>query len=558
MIKVFIAVLAHLFVYAPALVAQQSSVIILRGVSIVGLSGSEDQTGRDIVIEGGKIRSIVATSKAARNDAQIIDLTGRWIMPGLIDTRVHLAEKSLQWPQDEIEFRDLLACGVTTVLDVGGRLENVQEVAKRSAEAGWIGPRVLHCGSAFFGERLAQKDSAAQRFIFKNGKDVAAAVNQIKKSGAVGIMLECNLPAKIARAAIQTAQAKGMLVTAHPGVMSFGEAAASGVELIHGISSFATDFIGGGDREKLVKNKDTATTLLYAWEKVNPTRHGRQKIDKLTALGTFMAPSLAKDTRYLDYYAPSARSEQVQATRKKYVEVMRLAYQAGIPLIAGSDYSTNENDRVCIIDELRAWVEAGFESRVALEAATKNAAHPLRLAETVGQVDPGYVADLLVLAGNPAGDIRHLEKPVMVVRNGVAYPIEQLLTDEVRWRRDKRAIRAVLERQVIAWNEKDLRRFMQGYWQNDNLIFASGGEVMRGWQSALDRYLKNYDTAAKIGRLNFRIEQIDSLGDGWAKVFGEWEVTRAMEKLSGLFTLIMERQAEGWRIVHDHTSSAAK
>jgi ketosteroid isomerase-like protein len=195
---------------------------------------------------------------------------------------------------------------------------------------------------------------------------------------------------------------------------------------------------------------------------------------------------------------------------------------------------------------------------VALEAATKNAAHPLRLAETVGQVDPGYVADLLVLAGNPAGDIRHLEKPVMVVRNGVAYPIEQLLTDEVRWRRDKRAIRAVLERQVIAWNEKDLRRFMQGYWQNDNLIFASGGEVMRGWQSALDRYLKNYDTAAKIGRLNFRIEQIDSLGDGWAKVFGEWEVTRAMEKLSGLFTLIMERQAEGWRIVHDHTSSAAK
>jgi hypothetical protein len=48
------------------------------------------------------------------------------------------------------------------------------------------------------------------------------------------------------------------------------------------------------------------------------------------------------------------------------------------------------------------------------------------------------------------------------------------------------------------------------------------------------------------------------MGNEWAKVFGSWEVTRANEKLSGLFTLILQQRLEGWKIVHDHTSSGSK
>ena len=556
MIKLFIAALSCLLIGAPELLAQSSPAVILRGVSIVGLSGSEDQTNRDIIIEGGKIRSIVGAGKAGRNDAQIFDLSGRWVMPGLIDTRVHLAEKNVQWPQEEIEFRSLLASGATTVVDAGGRLDVVQDIVKRSVEPGWIGPRVLHCGSALWGERIAGMDSASQRFILKNAREVSAAVAQLKKSSAVAIMLGRNLPTKIAKPAIEAAQANGLLAMAEPGVMSFSEAAGNGADFVHTVSSFATDFVGGGDREKLVKERSAG--LLYAWEKINPARNGRPKIDKMATLATCFTPTLASELNYLTNYTPSTRSQQVAALQKKYAEILRLAYDAGVPLIAGSNYSTHENDRVGIVDEIRAWVQAGLDPRVALEGATNNAALALRLSESLGQVEPGFIADLLVLDGNPATDIRHLEKPVMIVRNGVAYPAEQLLTEEVRRHRNERAIRAVLRRQEIAWNEKDIRRYMYGYWQNENLVFASGGDITRGWQPTLDRYLKNYDTTAKIGRLTLRVEKIDLMGDDWAKVLGEWQVQRPSEQLSGLFTLVLQRQPEGWKVVHDHTSLAGK
>lgn len=548
-----IAVVVDLSIAISSLLAQPSSVLVLRGVSIVGLSGSADQSGRDIIIEGNKIRAVVAGGRAQMAEAQVIELAGRWVMPGFIDMHVQLAAKDIDWAREEDEFHDLLASGVTTVFDHGGREEVLQELAMRSRDASWVGPRVLHCGSALWGEPPAGGDSASQRQVVRNATETDAAVARIKKSGAVAVKIERNLPAKTAKAAIAAARSQGLLVVAAPGAMSFTEAAENGVDMLQSLSSFATDFVGGGQRQKLAKV--WSPDFIDAWEKVNPLRNVRQKVDKLASLGTYFVPDLAGEMNYLDEYAPSARAPQVAALRKKYADVMRLAYAAGVPLIAGSTYSTAGNERITIVDELRAWVRAGLDSRLGLEAATINAAHALRMAESLGQIAPGCVADLVVLAGNPAADISYLQNPVMVLRDGKAYPAGQLLTVELRRRRDERAIRALLERQEIAWNEHDLRRFMQGYWQSDNLVFASGGAVQRGWQATLDRYLKTYDSPAKMGRLSFRIQQIDFMGDDHAKVLGEWKVTRASDQLAGLFTLILQRLPEGWKIMHDHTSS---
>lgn len=542
-----------LFVAASSLLAQQSPVVVLRGVSIVGLSGSADESGRDIIIEGNKIKAILASGRSERGQAQVIDMAGRWVMPGLIDTHVHIAEKDIEWPAAADEFRDLLASGVTTILDVGGRLQALEDLAARSGDPSWLGPRILHCGSPLLGERVAADDSASQRYVVGNPTEAGVAIGEVAKRGAVGIKLGRNLPAKIAKAAIAAARSRGLLSVAEPGTMSFSEAAENGVDILQGLSTFATDFVSGGQRQKLAA--EWSPHFLDAWEKVNPLRNSRQKVTKLASLGSYFAPALASELNYLDHYAPSARGQQVAALRKKYADIMRQAYDAGVALIAGSNYSTRENERVTLIDELWSWAQVGLDTRVALEAATINAAHALRISATVGQVAPGYVADLLVLAGNPAQDVSHLRTPVAVVHDGKVYPVEQLLTPEGHRQRHGRALRAVLERQQLAWNEYDLPRFMQGYWQSEDLIFASGGDVRRGWQATLERYLKTYDSPAKTGRLTFRIQQIDFMGDNWAKVLGEWGVTRAGEELGGLFTLIMQRLPEGWKIVHDHTSS---
>lgn len=121
---------------------------------------------------------------------------------------------------------------------------------------------------------------------------------------------------------------------------------------------------------------------------------------------------------------------------------------------------------------------------------------------------------------------------------------------------EKAAIRAVLQAQVAAWNKGDLEGFMAGYARTDSLRFASGGTVHTGWAAALARYQDRYPDRAAMGTLSFDQIDIQILSPRWAKVFGAWRLDRAEDAPHGLFTLIMNRRADGWRIVHDHTSSA--
>jgi beta-aspartyl-peptidase (threonine type) len=120
---------------------------------------------------------------------------------------------------------------------------------------------------------------------------------------------------------------------------------------------------------------------------------------------------------------------------------------------------------------------------------------------------------------------------------------------------EKKAIRKVLDDQVIAWNKGDLPGFMEGYWNSPDLRFYSGKDISKGWQATLDRYRKKYQTdGKKMGQLSFKDLDIEVLGPDAALVRGRFEVVLPEEKLSGLFTLICRKMRPGWRIVHDHTS----
>ncbi len=121
---------------------------------------------------------------------------------------------------------------------------------------------------------------------------------------------------------------------------------------------------------------------------------------------------------------------------------------------------------------------------------------------------------------------------------------------------DEAAIRAVLQQQVEAWNQGDIDAFMDGYARTDSLRFASGGAVHTGWQATLDRYHRTYPDRAAMGTLTFDLRAVRVLSAQWAVVFGGYQLERAEDRPSGLFTLLFEKRPEGWRIVHDHTSSS--
>lgn len=119
---------------------------------------------------------------------------------------------------------------------------------------------------------------------------------------------------------------------------------------------------------------------------------------------------------------------------------------------------------------------------------------------------------------------------------------------------DEVSIRSVLDRQVSAWNDGDIRGFVEGYKKSPDLLFASGGKLAaRGWDALLERYSARYP-AGHMGHLTFDGIEINRLGEDYAWAVGFWRLEKDGETPHGAFTLLFERTPEGWRIIHDHTS----
>ena len=119
-------------------------------------------------------------------------------------------------------------------------------------------------------------------------------------------------------------------------------------------------------------------------------------------------------------------------------------------------------------------------------------------------------------------------------------------------------IKRVLNDQEKAWNRGDIDGYMAGYARAQTTQFVSGDTLTRGWETVRARYKAKYDSRDKTGMLSFADIKVTELGPDWAMAVGRWRLQRNEDRPHGRFTLLFRRLPEGWRIVHDHTSSAAK
>jgi uncharacterized protein (TIGR02246 family) len=120
---------------------------------------------------------------------------------------------------------------------------------------------------------------------------------------------------------------------------------------------------------------------------------------------------------------------------------------------------------------------------------------------------------------------------------------------------DREAIGAVLRAQQSAWNRADVEAFLEGYWHSPELTFSGSSGVVRGWDAVLARYKKNYPDGVAMGQLDFSDLEFRFLGSDAALVLGKWHLQRERDELGGVFTLVWQRFPEGWKIIHDHTST---
>ena len=117
----------------------------------------------------------------------------------------------------------------------------------------------------------------------------------------------------------------------------------------------------------------------------------------------------------------------------------------------------------------------------------------------------------------------------------------------------KAEVGATLQAQAAAWNRGDIPAFVDSYEHSGDTVYTAGGDVVRGWDAILQRYTGHYPSPEARGVLTLTLSEVTMLGPDAALTWGHWFLQRK-EPVGGVFTLVLRRGPQGWRIFHDHTS----
>ena len=119
---------------------------------------------------------------------------------------------------------------------------------------------------------------------------------------------------------------------------------------------------------------------------------------------------------------------------------------------------------------------------------------------------------------------------------------------------DEKAIRETLDQQTKFWNTGNLEKFMEGYWNNDSLMFIGKTGVTYGYKNTLENYKKGYPDTAAMGKLHFDIIDVRRLSPEYFHVLGKWSLKRSIGDVSGHFTLLWRKIKGKWVCIADHSS----
>lgn len=120
--------------------------------------------------------------------------------------------------------------------------------------------------------------------------------------------------------------------------------------------------------------------------------------------------------------------------------------------------------------------------------------------------------------------------------------------------KSEKTIRTILAEQTAAWNRGDVTQFMNGYWENDSLMFIGKSGVTYGWTNTLNNYKKGYPDTAAMGQLTFNLIQVKKLSNKYYHITGKWFLKRSIGDVGGHYTLLFKKIKGRWLIISDHSS----
>ena len=393
---------------------------------LIAIPGQAVRGASTIIVDGGRIVAVrdghLAPGQAG---ASVIDLKDKTVLPGLIDSHVHLAsdrggeanllsllreEPQMNALEAQMNGMKTLRAGFTTVRNLGddGATLALREAVKR----GWVqGPRIVDAASSIsttgghmdgrgglnddLVAHLPQPENLCDgvdscRKVVRRQIDRGADVIKFATTGGVnsGTGLATRMVEDEARALVETAHAYGRKVAVHA----------------HGADGIKLALRVGADS----------------------IEHGTVMDDEILRLmkqkGTYYVPTLSTVNGYLerlaanpDAYAPDVR-KQIDWRIGITGQSLRKAVPAGIKIAFGTDAGVSKHGRNA--DEFELMLKYGMTPVEALKAATVNAADLLGLSSEIGSIEPGKSADIIAVAGDPLADVAKLKTVAFVMARG--------------------------------------------------------------------------------------------------------------------------------------------
>jgi imidazolonepropionase-like amidohydrolase len=395
-------------IYPLATSAQEDKELAITHVTVIDCTGAAPKPNSTVIVGKAQISAVGPSDHIiVPTGARVIDGSGKFLIPGLWDMHGHLTDAT------EDAFPLLIMNGVTGVRDMGGDLAQIDRWRSEIDKGLRVGPHIIRAGPFVDGP----KEGVSNRLTVRTPEEARQAVHNLKARGVDFIKVHNALPPEAFFALMDEARKEHIPVAVHlpKGVSSIeaSDAGAASLEHIETINESA-----------LWRKGATAKTVEQAVDE-NLGRAGQELFQRFSKNGTWYVPTLVAYERGFVLWSDDPESLKPRLDiHEKQIELVRMMHKAGVPIMAGSDFSDWALvPGVDLHNELALLVEAGFSPIEALQAATLNPAKFLGKTDTFGTILVGRVADLILLNENPLEDISHTRKINAVLLGGKFYPL---------------------------------------------------------------------------------------------------------------------------------------